>query len=434
MPTDTSTDSASFQFILDAYRENVQPSEAWFNLRTVLWNQLGRFTEEDGSMAQNGVRFFFEKEAPGGHSALTLTQPDVNRAKPGKFDSMFAHASCYAIPFVVDFFTMNDLGAVGAKKESAMINFKRLLMRWTESAAKQQEFLCIGNGDGALAFAASTHLVPGAGLTLLCDITADASPGHTKGAGRLMVNEFYQSFDPTTGLPEGTFQVTSSFNKTQATITLLNGIITAGNPLSHPGYYRKVPMGLNGLIDDTARLLQGRDTSVDTILNVPTIDLDGDRLTVSEREDAKTILVNLNYDNGARTNLTWVTTPGLMSDLRKQQYGFRRMEAGEAAKDITKVYQDVDGSTIIEVPDFDEDRHIGFKNDILKKFVEFDFQDINPDQVPFRNLLGVNQTGSIFFSKFKASKWTCAIKDTRAGVCIKRASTDGVTTQIVSGF
>lgn len=432
MPPDT--DSANFQFLLDAYRENVEPAARWFNLKAQLWNMIGSFTEEDGSIAQNGKRFFFEKEAPGGHSALTLTQPDVNRAKPGKYDSMFVHASCYAIPFMVDYFTMNDLGAAGgAKKESAMINFKRLLMSYTEAAALQQEYLTCGDGSGTLAFSTSTHLVPGAGLTLTCDTTADAAPGHTKGALRLSINEFYQSFDPTTGLAEGTFQVTSSFNKGQATITLLNGIITAGNPISHPGYFRKVPTGLTGLLDDTARLLQGRDTSVDTILNVPTIDLDGDRLTVSEREDAKTILVNLNKDTGSRENLTWITTPGLMSDLRKQQWGFHRSTASEPAKDITKSYQDVDGSRIIEATDWEEDRHVGFKNNVLKKLVEFPFQEINPDQVPFRNLLGVNNTGSIFFSKFMASKWTLAIKDTRAGVCIKRASLDGISTQQVSG-
>lgn len=427
------TDSATFQTMLDTYRENVEKAEAWFNNRAVLYNQIDTFTEAM-DVAQNGVRFYFAKEGAGGHSALTLTQPDVNRAKPPKWDSMFAHCSMYAIPFMIDYRTMNDLGANGgAKKESAMLGFKRLFMEYSESSAKQMEYLACGDGSGALAFSSVTLATPGPSLTLTCDTSADASPGHTKGAVRLRINEFYQSFDPTTGLAEGTFQVTSDNNKTQATITLLNGQITSGNPISHPGYYKKVPMGLTGLLDDTARLLQARDTATDTILNVPTIDLDGDRLTVSEREDAKTILVNLNQDTEARSNLTWVTTAAMMSDQRKQQWGFHRSTASEPAKDITRVYQDVDGSRIIEAPDFDEDRHVGFKNNILKKLQEFSFQEINPDKVPFRNLPGVNQTGSIFFSKFMGCCWTLAIKDTRAGVNIKRASTSGLQTQVITG-
>src|SRR5258708_30003387 len=162
-----------------------------------------------------------------------------------------------------------------------MFTIQDIITQTTQVAAQRQEFYATGDGRGALAWASASLTVPGAGQTLTCSTTAAADPGHTKGAVRLKQNQYYQSYDTTTGLPEGTILVTSSNNKTQATVTLLSGVVTSGNPITDVGSYNAVPMGITGLIDNTNRIMQGRDTSVDTILNCQVVDLNGNKFTVT---------------------------------------------------------------------------------------------------------------------------------------------------------
>lgn len=418
---------------LDFYQQQLVKAKDWFVLNTPLWSSIDEITEEV-SVSQRGVRFYFMKTEAGGHTLPTLAQPDLNRAIPPQSDSMWAVPMFYAIPIVIDLRLLNDAGGnKGPKKAAAMFNVQEILSNVTEVAAKHQEFFAVGNGSGALAYASASLTVVGSGQTLTCDTTADAEPGHTKGAVRLKKNQYYQSFDTTTGLPEGTILVTSSNNKTQATVTLISGVVTSGNPICDVGGYNLAPMGITGLLDNTNRLLQGRDTSVDTILNVPTIDLNGAKYTVSDRETLKTMLVTLNSDKTARENLVNITTPGLMSDLRKQGYGFHRTMGDDPVTDISKGYKDADGSRIMEVPDFDEDRSVFFKRNILQKHTELEFGEVQPDGLSWRNLPGINSTGSLNFYRFWGCSWTLAVKSTLAGATVKRASLDGITTQVVTG-
>jgi hypothetical protein len=418
---------------VDFYQPQLLRAKDWYVMNAPLWAAIDEITEGE-VVSQRGVRFFFNKTQAGGHGNPSLSQPDNNRAIPSQSDSMWAVPQLYTIPLVIDLLLLNDAGGNnGPKKAQAMFGIQDIITQTTKAAAQRQEFYACGNGSGALAYASASLTVPGAGQALTCETTAASAPGHTKGAVRLKQNQYYQSFDTTTGLPEGTILVTSANNKTQATVTLLSGVVTSGNPICDVGAYNAVPMGITGLIDNTNRIMQGRDTSVDTILNCQTVDLNGNKFTVTDRETIKTMMVVQNIDPNMRSGLTNITTPGLMSDLRKQGYGFHRTQGDEAQVDIAKIYKDADGTRIMEIANYDEDRSTFFK-DNLQKHTEIPFGDINPDDLQWRNLPGVNGTGSRNYYRQWGTSWTMAITSTLMGTTVKRASTTGITTQVITGM
>lgn len=429
MPENTTVNN-----FLDFYQQQLVKAKNWFVLNAPFWNNLDEYTGPGVSVSQRGVRLYYMKTEAGGHSNPTLAQPDLNRSIPPQSDSMWAVPMMYAIPISIDLLLLNDAGGnKGPKKEAAMFSIQDILSNTTEVAAKRNEFYALGDGSGALAYSSTSLTVVGAGQTLTCDITADDAPGHTKGAVRLKANQYYQSFDPTTGLAEGTILVTSSNNKTQATVTLLSGVVTSGNPICDVGAFRLVPMGVTGLIDNTDRIIQGRDSAVDTILKVPTVDLNGNKFTISDRETLKTMLVVLNNEKNARSGLVNLTTPGLMSDLRKQGYGFHRTMGDDPVVDISKIYKDADGTTIAEIPDYDEDRSTFYKKSALQKHTELEFGEVQPDGLSWRNLPGVNNTGSRNFYRFWGTSWTLVLIDPLNCATVKRASLSGITTQVVTG-
>jgi hypothetical protein len=313
-----------------------------------------------------------------------------------------------------------------------MFNIQEIVNQTVDAGAQHQEFFACGNGSDAMAFSAGSIAVVGAGQTLTCTTAAAATPGQTKGAVRLKQNQYYQSYDTTTGLPEGTILVTSANNKTTATVTLLSGVVTSGNPICDVGGYNGAPMGFSGLIDDNNRVIQGRDSSVDTILNCPTIDLNGNKFTVTDRETTKTQLVVRNVNKGARSGLSNLVTPGLMSDLRKQGYGFHRTAGDEPVTDIAGGYKDADGTRILEMSNWEEDRSTFFK-DAIEKHTEFPFGDIQPDDLKWRNLPGVNLTGSRSYYRMWGTSWTLGLSDPNAVSNIKRASLTGIVTQASIG-
>ncbi len=418
---------------VDFYQPQLIRAKDWFVLNAPLWAAIDEITEGE-VVSQRGVRFFFNKTQAGGHGNPSLSQPDNNRAIPSQSDSMWAVPQLYTIPLVIDLLLLNDAGGNnGPKKAQAMFGIQDIITQTTKAAAQRQEFYACGPGTGALAYAATSLIVPGAAQTLTCSTAAAADPGHTKGAVRLKQNQYYQSFDTTTGLPEGTILVTSANNKTQATVTLLSGVVTSGNPICDIGAYNAVPMGITGLIDNTNRIMQGRDTSVDTILNCQTVDLNGNKFTVTDRETIKTMMVVQNIDPNMRSGLTNITTPGLMSDLRKQGYGFHRTQGDEAQVDIAKIYKDADGTRIMEIANYDEDRSTFFK-DNLQKHTEIPFGDINPDDLQWRNLPGVNGTGSRNYYRQWGTSWTLALVSSLMGTTVKRSSLTGITTQVQTGM
>lgn len=420
------TDAIGLSNYIDFTQEVVEQTGAWFVTKAPLWDAMGSFTEEEG-VSQRGKRFYFEKEEPGGHTFPTRGFPDFNRAKPGQSDSMFSRCMMYVIPSVIELRMLRD---AMSGKQGVRFDIKRMMKQIAEVAAQQQEYYLCDDGRGIMAFS-STSLSVGVTQTMNCHTAAAADPGHTKGAVRLRKNQYYQAYNSTTGNARGTFIVRTQ-GKTSCVIDVLSGNIVADDPICHVGGYNKAPRGILQCLNNNSRILQGRDTSVDDVMNSPTLDKANGRLTIPDRDTAKTILVTYNVDNGARSNLTWVTTPGLMADLRAQQYGFGRKEMGADAVDSPKGYKDADGSTIIETANFQEDYHVGFRNDQLKKLSEFDFGPIDDDGNTWRMLQGANSTGSMLNARSWGICWTLAISSTRTGVVIKRCAQPGVV-QTVTG-
>lgn len=408
---------------VDFYKQQLLKSEAWFNLNTPLYNAIDKF--EQINVSQRGVRMYFEKQEAGGHTLPTLSQPDFNRTKGPQGDSMYGYALMYALPLVIDIRTLMDAQKM---KEAALFNVQTILKSYTGVAAKRQEYFVGGDGKGALAYSSSTLAATGSGQTMNGETAAAAAPGHTKGTGRLKAGQYYQAYDETTFLPRGTILVETE-GASSTVVNVTSGSVTTGDPICDVGGYQKAPRGLTWLVSDTNRIIQGRDSSVDTVLNCPVVDKNGTKFTPSDRETQKTMLVVKNIEAGARAGLTFVTTPGLMSDLRKQQYGFRRNDGKEAATDVQGKYQDADGNTILEIPDFDEDRHIAFKNSSIKRLEEMKFGEISIDGLEWRNILGANSSGSILWQKAWGCIWSLINTDFRACSLIKRASLDGIVTQ-----
>jgi hypothetical protein len=418
--------------VVDFYQQQLVAAQDFFKLKAPLWNALDEITDAE-TVSQRGVRLYFDKTQPGGHGLPSLASPDNNRFISAQSDSMWAVPQLYTIPFVIDIQLLDDAGGNnGPKKASAMFDIQKLVKKVTGAAAQHQDFFACGNGSDALAYATASLTVVGAGQALTCDTTAAATPGHTKGAVRLKQNQYYQSYDTTTGLPEGTILVTSANNKTQATVTLLSGVVTSGNPICDVGGYNAAPMGYTGLLDNLNRICQGRDTSVDTLMNIPTVSLTG-KFTVTDMETIKTMLNTLNMDEGMRSGLTVITTPGIMSDIRKQGYGFHRTKDDDAVVGISRIYKDADGSRIMEIADAEEDRFVAFKGN-LQKHTEIPFGELAPDGLTWRNLPGVNGTGSRNWYKQWGVSWTLACLDFMAAAQAKGASTTGLVTQVTTGM
>jgi hypothetical protein len=419
-------DAAQLSNYVDWSTQVVEEAPAWFNLKTPFLTALDSFAEGD-EVSLIGKRFYFDKEEAGGHTLPTKSSPDFNRAKQGQSDSMYARAMMYVLPTAIEYRFMQD---IMRNKPGQRMKMERYLKGITEVGAQQQEFFALGDGRGALAFSAS-NLVVGTGLTMNCSTAAAADPGHTKGAVRLRKNQFYQAFNETTGNARGTLKVTTQ-GKTSCVVTVISGTVSSGDPICHVNGYNKAPRGTAQCLNNNPRILQGRDTSVDDVMNCPTLDKVNTRLTIPDRDTAKTILVTYNVDSGSRENLVWVTTPGLMSDLRQQQYGFGRKDMAEAATDSPKSYKDADGSTIIEAANMDEDMHIGFKRDQLKKLTEIEWGPLDDSGGPYRMLPGANETGSMLSARSWGCCWTIGIKSTRTGILIKRCTQPSVT-QTVTG-
>lgn len=424
MPFDTA-DAAQFANYADWYQEQTELVPSWYNLNTPLLDGIKSFTDEE--VDQRGKRLYFNTEEPGGHTLPSKGFPDFNRAKTGQSGSMYIRASMYVLPSVVELRTMRDLMS---NKDGARLKMERFLKDLTAVGAQQQEFFAAGDGRGILAFSSSALSV-GTSQTMNCHTAAAADPGHTKGAVRLRKNQYYQSFNATTGNARGLIKVRTQ-GKTSCVVDVLSGTVSADDPICHVNGYNKAPAGILKCLNDNPRKLQGRDTSVDDVMNVPTLDKADRRLTIPDRSTAKTIAVTYQADPSARADLTWVTTEGLMEDLRQQGYGFGRKAMDEAVPDSPKEFRDADGAKMIISPNFDDDCHAAFKPDQLKKYTEIPWGPLDDDGNTWRMLPGVNSTGSMMNARSWGTCWTIGVKTTRAGVLIKRCALPSVR-QVITG-
>lgn len=425
--------NVDFSNVADLKREAVDTMvRTYFENNAPGYNAFRKATETS-EITEKGYRIPMWVNRPGGHTAFLPSASDFNAAVAPQSQSMYIFPTHYALPMV---WQGNTLRAFERDRANNLQSLLDVLKLYTETATKRIEMMFYGDGSGSLAFSSSTLSSTGPGQTLNCTTAAAATPGQTKGARRLELNQTYQAINTSTGAVRGTFTVTAT-GASSCTINLLSGTISSGDPITDVNSYNKYMRGLGWLISDQSRTLQGLATATFPDLNSPVVDLAGAALTPAAFENIKASLNTRNNTEIAENALTCFITYGQHSVLRKQGYSLgyymRNGEAGgDTVKGVAKMYQDGD-TTFVRATDCDEDRAYLVKNDSVRMWEEMPFGEYAFDQQSWRMLLGSNNSGS---DNYQRAIGLCAnpgILLPRASAFIKRASTSGVVTQVSAG-
>jgi hypothetical protein len=83
---------------------------------------------------------------------------------------------------------------------------------------------------------------------------------------------------------------------------------------------------------------------------------------------------------------------------------------------------------------WEEDRSSFFKSNNIQKHTNWPFGDMAPDDLKWRNLPGVNATGSRNYYRMWSTSWTLALTDPNGVSTVKRASLSGIVTQASVGM
>jgi hypothetical protein len=178
-------------------------------------------------------------------------------------------------------------------------------------------------------------------ITMTADGTARE---RSKGSIRLAVSFnatagkriLYESYTTATHLKTATFYITSKASATTAVVVITDGgTIVAGDVIVKSGHYRKVPYGLGYHINQTARLYQGADTSVDTWLNSRRIPGGSATITPTLIDTAKLALDVRGNDNTARKKRIAHLTHGNYRAMAAFGYNLRTYNAEQGKADTT---------------------------------------------------------------------------------------------------
>jgi hypothetical protein len=425
--------NVDFQNIADLKREAVDSMvRTYFENNAPGYNAF-RKASETHELTDKGYRIGMWTNRPGGHTAFVPSASDFNAAVPPQSQSMYIFPTHYALPMV---FQGNVLRAFERDRQNNLQSLLNILKLYTDTATKRIEMMFYGDGTGSLAYSSSTLSSTGPGQTLNCTTAAAATPGQTKGATRLELNQSYNAVNTSTGAVRGTFTVTAT-GASSCTINLLSGTISSGDPITDINSYNKYMRGLGWLISDQSRTLQGLSTSAFPDLNSPMVDLAGAALTPAAFENVKASLNTRNNDQIAENALVCFMTFGQHSVLRKQGYSLGyyvrsgSVGEGDTVKGVAKQYQDGD-TTFVLAADCDDDRAYLVKMDSVKMFEEMPFGEYQFDAQSWRMLLGTNSAGS---DNYQRAIGLCAnpgITYPRACAFVKRASLSGVVTQVTS--
>jgi hypothetical protein len=424
--------NVDFTNLGDLKREEVDTRvRTYFENKATGYNAF-RKASPTHELTEKGYRAAMYTGRPGGHTAFLPSSPDFNAATAPQTQSMYIFPTHYALPMV---WQGNTLRAFERDKKNNLQSILDILKLYTDTATKRIEMMFYGDGTGALAYSASTLGSTGAGQTLNCTTSAATTPGQTKGARRLELNQTYQAINTPTGAVRGTFTVTT-VGASSCVINLTAGTISSGDPIVDVGCYNRYMRGLGWMISDQSRTLQGLSTATFPDLNAPVVDLANVGITPAALENVKSSLNTRNNDEVAENNLLGFITFGQHSQLRKQGYSLgvylRNGEAGDETKGVAKQYTDGD-TTFIRAKDMDEDRVYLVKSDCVAMFEEMPFGEYNFDQQAWRMLLGSNSTGSDNYQKAIGLCANPGILYPRATAFIKRASTSGVVTEVSAG-
>lgn len=426
--------NVDFTNITDIKREQVDTMvRQYFENNAPGYNAF-RKAAETYELTEKGYRIPMWTEKPGGHTAFLPSASDFNAAKPPQSQSMYVFPTHYALPMI---WQGNTLRALNRDKANNIEQFLQTLKLYPETATKRIEMMFYGDGSGSLAFSSSTLGSTGPGQTLNCTTAAAATPGQTKGARRLELNQVYNAVNTSTGAIRGTFTVTTT-GASSCTINLTSGTITSGDPIVDVNSYNRYMRGLGHLLSDQSRNLQGLNTATFSDLNSTNVDLNGATLTPAAYENVKSSLNTRNNQETAENGLMGFITYGQHSVLRKQGYSLGlymrdgKNPSAEAVNGVAKLYQDGD-TTFIRAKDMDEDRSYLIKSDCMRMFEEMPFGEYNFDQQNWRMLLGSNNTGSDNYQRAIGVAANLGILYPRGVAFVKRASLTGVVTEVSAG-
>lgn len=426
--------NVDFSNITDIKREQVDTMvRQYFENNAPGYNAFRKATETY-ELTEKGFRIPMWVEKPGGHTAFLPSASDFNTAKSPQSQSMYVFPTHYALPMI---WQGNTLRALQRDKVNNVQGFLDVLKLYPETATKRIEMMFYGDGSGALAYSSSTIGSTGPGQTLNCTTAAAATPGQTKGARRLELNQVYNAINASTGAIRGTFTVTTT-GASSCVINLTSGTISSGDPIVDANSYNRYMRGLGWLISDQSRVLQGLSTATFTDLNAPNVDLNGATLTPATFENVKSSLNTRNNMETAENGLMCFITFGQHSVLRKQGYGLGlymrdgKNPSAEAVNGVAKLYQDGD-TTFVRTKDMDEDRGYLVKSDCMRMFEEMAFGEYNFDQQSWRMLLGSNNSGSDNYQRAIGIAANAGILYPRGTAFFKRASITGVVTEVSAG-
>ena len=378
------------------------------------------------SVGEKGYRFVYGAELPGGHTAYTASASDFNEAMPMQTISSYVFPTRYALPMQFDEAVIEDFQG---GNEDAFISLKGVLMNYMKAATKRMERIFYGDGTGALAYSATTTTLTGS-QSISGETTASTSPGHTKGTRWLEKNHYYNAVNASTGAIRGTFYVTTA-GASSATVNVVSGTITSGDPIVDVNSYNKYFRGLGHLISATNRICQGLNTATYTDLNSNSVDLAGLPLTAATVEQVKTGLAIRNNAGTARNGLVCYTPPGQMSSLRKQGANLRSYLNGyDVVQGIAERFEAGDVA-FIEAADMDEDRQYYVNYDEFMMIEERPLGLINLDGNEWRQILGANGTGSGRYQRAIGWRGNVARRGSaQSSAFILRASLTGISTQV----
>ena len=380
-------------------------------------------------ITQKGFQIPFFETVPGQITGYTAQNTSFNDYVPATSTSMYIFPTYLAMPMIFAGPTINMLQS-GA--DDKVTSFGDVITQHVTEFKKRLEQIVVGDGTGSMAYAATTVSTLGS-QTFTGTTAASTTPGQTKGSSWLRKNHFYQAINTSTGLPRGTFQVTTpaAAGAATCTVNLLQGSWSSGDPIVEPGCYLRVPNGLGKVISNANQTLQGLSTSANPLLKSFELDLASNLCTPASFNAVKTALQMKSNEMSAENQLLCYCTSNFYSILKAQGWNLTIQSLTETTG-IQKRYADGDTAFVL-MTDMDEDRAYLFRANALPMWDERKLGVLNFDGQEWRMLFGDNGTGSDSYQRALGCAFQAGIVTPRRASLIKRALTTGTQTQVAVG-
>lgn len=373
-----------------------------------------------------GFQIPFFDTIPGQVMGYTAQNTSFGDYVPATSTSMYVFPVYMGMPIIFPGPTMDMLESGSEEK---VTSFDSIIQQHVTAFKKRLEQTVVGDGTGSVAYSATTISTLGTGQTFTGTTAAATTAGQTKGARWLRKNHFYQAIIAATGAVRGVFKV-EAIGTTTATINLIWGSITTGDPIVEPGCYLKMPRGLAHLISKASRTLQGLATSTNIDLNSPEVDLASSTCTPADFDAVKTALQMRNNEAGAENRLLCYCTYNAYSILKRQGWNLTIQSLTETTG-IQKKYSDGD-TMFITMTEMDEDRYYLFHSETIPNFETKALDTLDRDGLVWRMLFGDNGTGSDSWQKALICAYNPGMVLPRGAAYIKRALTTGTQTEVLS--